>query len=104
MFGHLPALPMRVHLVRHVLYEAMPFSVENPCARHRSALVNLPKSIRVLSYQQQKYLKNLPYRMKNQNISKRYIKKKDLIDLLERLFGSNYFLEVGHQRTLRSLF
>ena len=34
--------------------------------------------------------------MENQVISMRYIKKQDLNELLERLFGSNYFLEVGH--------
>ncbi len=34
-------------------------------------------------------------------ISKRYIEKKDLDELLGRLFGSSYFLEVGHQRILR---
>ena len=43
----------------------------------------------------------LPRRMENQVISKRYIKKRDLDELLGRLFGLNYFLEVGHQRVLR---
>ena len=39
--------------------------------------------------------------MENQVISKRYIKKQDLDELLGKLFGSNYFLEVVHQRVLR---
>ena len=43
---------------------------------------------------------DLPHRMENQVISKRYVKKQDLHELLGRLFGSSYFLEVGHQRVL----
>ena len=34
--------------------------------------------------------------MKNQVLSNRYIDRKDLVALLIRLFGSNYFLEVGN--------
>lgn len=41
--------------------------------------------------------------MENQKISNRYIKLAELQDLLQRLFGSKYFLEVGQQPVLYSL-
>lgn len=43
-------------------------------------------------------------KMKNQVLSNRYIDRKDLIALLKRLFGLNYFLEVCKHRVLRLLY